>query len=637
MLTLSDLVDGRPDLRLRWLDPVQARTHSGTGVTEVVILPAKMRIINAIGAPAPGAVVLVTVPGGRDDAAVLVQLVDYLDGCDAAALVLRVPGRDVPVGAGVRERAVRVGLPLLTTTADAEWAGINEFLQSRRAAAAERQVERLDGLLGALPAQLTDAHALNGITGRLAAALEADVAVGSAERGVLSAAPDTASNPASHLVGTAGDHLPGVAGHTRKVQVIGAGDGMTLAVASRGAFDVGALDLIHHAARLIGLYEQARHHHRSAVLGPRSASQAATQLLLGAEAVKGQIVANAIAPELMDTEEVRIRVIDTGGADREDTLRWCERKLHGRALVSPCPGKPAQIIVITPAGHEQRVASELRGMIGRWDGLLMGESGPYSLNDSGAAYAEAAQALRAAGHTAGRISTGARPKLATLLPSGPAYTWARALLGPLLRPEHRQLLQTLPAGCSFKPSEASRGLGIHRNTLRQRMSRASRLLRLDLTRVNDRVLVLLAVEILAAPAPARMPIPPIPVFDLCDLLTLEEEMVRDWADGLLRPLRSDRRDLLRTLGAWLENDLSVRRTARDLDVSEATVRNHIGDAFALTGIGAGTEANGAGNPDVVTLADIGIAAYLLTGRPMLAQRRPADTAPSGHPHVTPPR
>ncbi|MFD0852591.1 helix-turn-helix domain-containing protein, partial [Actinomadura adrarensis] len=48
-----------------------------------------------------------------------------------------------------------------------------------------------------------------------------------------------------------------------------------------------------------------------------------------------------------------------------------------------------------------------------------------------------------------------------------------------------------------------------------------------------------------------------------------------------RPLRDDRRNLLRTLSAWLGNDTHTESTARELGISPITVRNHVRAAVPL--------------------------------------------------------
>lgn len=59
--------------------------------------------------------------------------------------------------------------------------------------------------------------------------------------------------------------------------------------------------------------------------------------------------------------------------------------------------------------------------------------------------------------------------------------------------------------------------------------------------------------------------------------------IRTWAETLLAPLGADRRDLRRTLWAWLDHDGRVKAVAADLNLSEVTVRNHLRTVEDLTG------------------------------------------------------
>jgi hypothetical protein len=328
-------------------------------------------------------------------------------------------------------------------------------------------------------------------------------------------------------------------------------------------------------------------------------------------------VANTIHRELMDTEDVVVRIIDTGSHEREPTLQLCERTFHDRALVSPCPGKDCQIILITPTRVDDSVEADLRKLIGSRSWLLMGESLPYPLQDSGAGYREASEAVRHAARSPERISVGAEPKFAPLLPGNEARAWAQALLAPLLEaPEHEHLLNTLPTGLSFKGSEAAKGLGIHRNTLRNRLDRAAGLLGLDFNQLNDRVLVLLAINILALPAPPGG-FTTVRARQLSDLMTANADAIKNWAQHRLRVLESDPRDLLGTVRVWLEKNLSVRETAQALGLSAATVRTYTGDASVMLGMDTTTKVVSVHDTDVVSIADIYIASHLLTGKPEL--------------------
>ncbi|MFF3908530.1 helix-turn-helix domain-containing protein [Streptomyces sp. NPDC001848] len=584
--------------------------------------------------PAPGTLALVT-PGGELDqraVAALDHLLRDLKQRRASGLALHSPGRVPAIPPGIRTLAQRLQLPLLVTTADSEWAGINEDLQQQRALIAERQVEQLEALLNALPSQLANPEAASRIVRWLSEALEADVAAGSHERGVFTAAPESQSNLARSLVG--GDSAAGAdeAEHTQLVQILGADDGALLAVASRRAFESTAGKLIRHAAKLLGLCEQARLEHeaaRSAVLAPRAVHQAATQLLFGGEVLKAQVIAGLISPALMDTDLVRVRIIDTGGQARDPHLQWCLQHMGRRSLVSPCPGKDQHIIVVTPTRADTEVQSDLDQLISARQGLAMGVSTPYPLDAAGAGYAEAAHAVLVAAHAPERVAVGAEPKIAPLLPRNKAWAWAQGLLAPLLKPEHKLLLQTLPTGLSYKPIEASKALGIHRNTLRGRLSRAGSLLGLELNSVNNRILLLLAFNILALPAPDDFTLEPAP--DFAELIVAAGDTVQEWAERRLRKLHSDpqNRDLLTTVCAWLENDLSIPATAQALGVSDPTVRNHIKAASKQLGMDTNAREIGVHDTDVVTIADVGIAAFLVTGRPMLGRRQYAQSSAAG--------
>ncbi|MET7852618.1 helix-turn-helix domain-containing protein [Streptomyces avermitilis] len=627
MPTLGYLTTERPELRLRFLDPATARIHSSTRVTEVAAVPLAQAIPQAHAFPTPGTLALVTLAAevNAQTTVALKQLLNYLKQRRASGLVLHSASSEPHVPLSVRQQAVHLQLPLLTTTAGAEWAEANGHLQQRRAQFAERQVAHLDGLLSSLPLQFADQGAGDRIVAWLADALDVDVVVDAAERGTLSAAPDETANLA-HAVLRGTPDAENVE-HSQRVQIYGMDDKAVLCVASGRAFDDCASRLIRHAAKLLGLCEQARRDHHAAVIAPRSVRQAATQLFLSGNVVVGQVVANTILPALMDTPDTRVRVIDTGVQDREPTLQWCERHLRG-ALVSPCPGKAKQIIVITPTKQDGSIAAALRQMIGGRPGHLMGESTPQPLAASGTGYQEAAQAVRHAARSPERISVGAEPKFAPLLPRAAAQAWAQALLAPLLASEHQELLHTLPTGLSFKPTEAARGLGIHRNTLRQRLTRAGNLLGLDLNLLNDRVLVLLALDILALPAPPEGH-PAVPAPDFTSLMNSEAEEARGWAEQRLRPLKADQRLLLRTVCVWLECNLSVREAAQALGLSEATVRHHTNDASIMLGMDATTTTISVHDTDVVTIADVCFAAYLLTGTPALRQpHRTAEQRPA---------
>lgn len=619
------------------------------------------------------------------------HLIRLLARRKASGLVIGTPGHDLAtLPEAVLTAANRLQLPLLATSAEsAAWSDVNADLRLRRAEFAERQVAHLDGLLNRLPARLADPTAVRRIADWLSVALEAEVLVSSTRRGVLAAVPDGAPAGLAHAVitgahraqhgahatphatshadahatwhGAATPPEPGApAGtmHTRIVPVFPAApavpaassassapgapgargfpadaDEVRLAIASHTPFDSAGTALIQHAAKLLGLCDQARREDQATTQTPRAVRHAAFQLLMRGETVLAQVVYTGAAQALLDTETARVYVVDTGPQEREATLSWCERALAEQAIVSACPGKPKHILILDPVRESDRVETVLKEMIAAREGHLMGQSRLHPLAETAVGYLEALTAVGDAAGTPHRVRLGgSRAKFAPLLPRREAKAWAAALMSPLLDDfpgrgdERKLLLETLPTALSFKHTEAAGGLGVHRNTVTQRLNRAGKILSLDLRgSANDRVLTLLALDILALPDPETCPAAGVPGHSRApDFAALMAAAVEDggptaWAEERLRPVREDQRGLVETLCVWLETDLSTRETARALGLSEATVRNHTRDAAALLGMDFSTRTVGITDTDVVTVADIALALHVLLGRPALAQ------------------
>ncbi|MFE7763749.1 helix-turn-helix domain-containing protein [Streptomyces sp. NPDC057438] len=683
MPTLDYLINERQRLRLRFLQPGHASRYGATRVTEVVThpLPDPPHPPGDLAVDAPadsGTLFLVTLstPGPtRAHLRALDHLIRLLARRKAAGLVIGTPGHVLStLPEAVLTAANRLELPLLATSAEtAAWGRVNEDLRLRRAEFAERQAARLDGLLNRLPARLADPTAARRIADWLSVTLEAEVLVSSARRGVLAAVPDSAPAGLAHAVITAahgaqhGAHgaqhsaqhamrlgaetppepgAPGGALHTRIVPVSpgapaapGApgfpadADEVRLALASRTPFDSAGTALIQHAAKLLGLCDQARREHQAGTQTPRAVRHAAFQLLMRGETVLAQVVYTGAAQALLDTETARVYIVDTGPQEREATLSWCERALAEQAIVSACPGKPKHILILDPVRESDRVETVLKEMIAARDGHLMGQSRLHPLAETAVGYLEALTAVGDAAGTPHRVRLGgSKAKFAPLLPRREAKAWAAALMSPLLDDfpgrgdERKLLLETLPTALSFKHTEAAGGLGVHRNTVTQRLTRAGKILSLDLRgSANDRVLTLLALDILALPdpdTPSDADVPDhsrAPDFAALMAAAAEDGGPTAWAEERLRPVRADQRGLVETLCVWLETDLSTRATARALGLSEATVRNHTRDAAALLGMDFSTRTVGITDTDVVTVADIALALHVLLGRPALTQ------------------
>ncbi|MGW0844912.1 helix-turn-helix domain-containing protein [Streptomyces sp. NPDC002787] len=644
------MINERPALRLRFLQPGHASRYGATRVTDVVARPVT-EPPHPLGDSSfeNGTLFLVTLDTpqlSRTGVQTLDHLIRLLARDKAAGLVLNTPGHDLrTLPEATLAAANRLQLPLLATSAETTaWDHVNEDLRLRRAQFAERQVAHLDGLLNRLPARLADPTAVRRIVDWLSVALDAEVLVSSVRRGVLAAAPDSAPAGLAHAVIT-GAHeatpgapgttpgAPGGAMHTRIVSISPGGDDEArLAIASHTPFDSAGTTLVQHAAKLLGLCDQARREHQTRVETPRAVRHAAFQLLMRGETVLAQVVYTGAAQALLDTDTARVFVVDTGPQEREETLSWCERALAEQAIVSACPGKPKHILILDPVRDSDRVETVLKDMIAARQGHLLGQSRPHPLAETAVGYLEALTAVGDAAGTPHRIGLGgSKAKFAPLLPRREARAWAAALMSPLLDAfpgrgdERKLLLETLPTALSFKHTEAAGGLGVHRNTVTQRLNRAGKILSLDLRgSANDRILVLLALDILALPhppGPAGMPAPAEEAPDFAALMAAgaADGGPRAWAEERLGAVRADQRDLVGTLCAWLENNLSTKETARALGLSEATVRNHTRDAATLLGMDFSTKMVGITDTDVVTVADIALALHVLLGRPALTQ------------------
>ncbi|MGV9425156.1 helix-turn-helix domain-containing protein [Streptomyces sp. NPDC003656] len=144
----------------------------------------------------------------------------------------------------------------------------------------------------------------------------------------------------------------------------------------------------------------------------------------------------------------------------------------GAALGSPLTDLARDVVrVLVPGGREPEPQP----------GWTLGVSAPAQPADWSAADAQAARALaRARATRTALVRHGARPGLADLVPPADAEAHARALLAPLAAGP--ALAETLRAWLSLHGSwdRTAVALGVHRNTVRQRIARCATLLGADL-------------------------------------------------------------------------------------------------------------------------------------------------------------
>ncbi|MFE6938391.1 helix-turn-helix domain-containing protein [Streptomyces chartreusis] len=539
-----------------------------------------------------GSLVLVTGtaplhPRGRTTAA-LDRLLQRMAGDPGAGLVVSAPsGARRPLPAAVVDRAHRLSVPVFVTTAPAvRWREFQVGIQQSRLIAAERSAFQLSSLVQELPAQLADARAMQRIADWLARALDCQVLVSEPER-VLAASPATAAEQLAQAIirqsvdGIRPEALSGP--HTQLISLAPASAADTvLAVARRTPFDEADLRLLRHAAKLLGLVDQAHREYRAASDASHAARSAAFELLLAGEVDKARRVMANLAPGLLETETARVFVVETQQAQRGPAARRCSTAVGRQALVVPDPRDNRRILMVHPIRSDEDTGAEVSAELTRLVAALgppssLGGSGVFSMTLLADALHEAITAQRFAAFQPDSVALSVHGSdLVSLLPQAEAQTWARSLLHPLMRDETQweSMRETLPAALAYPYTVAARRLRLHRNTVMRRTSRAGELLRMDFASISDRIAVALAMELVTQREDSASPQltgsqPP----SLAGLLKTPQ--VHAWAQTLVRPVQADRRDLQSTALAWLTFDTHVEPAARALGLSEVTVRSHL--------------------------------------------------------------
>ncbi|MEU3028199.1 PucR family transcriptional regulator ligand-binding domain-containing protein [Streptomyces incarnatus] len=275
---------------------------------------------------------------------------------------------------------------------------------------------------------------------------------GPAPTGPTGQAPTAPARPASATDTADGVHLSAYA--------LGSGEGFVLGVAA-GRREGGDHTIASVGAVLLSLLTGEHHSGAGA-----ARSSALVRLLLGA-------APQEVAP-LLDTGD------GTSGGERIVVHARPERQAPdavaaaalGTALGSPLVDLDGEVVrVLVPAGPEPAPVP----------GWTLGVSAPAGPGGWPAADAQAARALaRARATRVPLVRHGARPGLSELVPEAEAGARARALLAPLAaRPA---LVDTLRTWLSLHGSwdRTAIALGVHRNTVRQRIARGALLLGADL-------------------------------------------------------------------------------------------------------------------------------------------------------------
>ncbi|MFJ8752084.1 PucR family transcriptional regulator [Streptomyces sp. NPDC102441] len=592
MPTLGSVPTDQPELELTFAWPRNSAPHHAKKLSGVTILPLEALLESGPPRTLPaGAMVMVTgqMPfriRGRIAVAMegLLQQM-ALDEC-TGLVVCVAQGVHQPFPQSIRDMSDQIDIPLLITHAPvAPWADLHASIQKRRLVAAERRAAQFNALVQQMPAQLADPKAMQRIADWLARALDVQVLVSEPER-VLAASPPTA---AEHLVQAivrqsveSGISENPSSPHTQLISLApSAGADTFLAVARRTPFEESDLRLLRHAAKLLGLVDQARREYRVAAEASHAVRTAAVELLLDGEVDKARRVMANLAPGLLEPDTARLFVVETEPARRAVAVRYCETATAGHALVIADPRETSRILIIQPVRpgeSEESVAVELVRLVAAPGPVSsLGGSGVYSMSLLAEALHEAGTAQRFALYQPDYVALSAQDTdLVGLLSQHEAQRWARHLLGPLMQDDAQweQLRETLPTALAYPYTVAARRLALHRNTVTRRVARAAELLGMDFTVIGDRIAVGLALELVTHRELSELPA--VRLGEAPTLRTLlDAPQIHAWADTLLRPARDDRRDLLTTATAWLTFDAHLEPTARALGFSEVTVRSHI--------------------------------------------------------------
>jgi DNA-binding CsgD family transcriptional regulator len=368
--------------------------------------------------------------------------------------------------------------------------------------------------------------------------------------------------------------------HLRLVRVDrgGAEPAAVLAVRRAAPFGPAASTVVARTAQALALLLTARASAEAGYRLERATADlrlAILQLLMVEETVSARRVAAGFWPGLLDTDTAVVHVVETDPDRRDRLARDCREATREQALVVRCPARDGHVIVVAPRDD---TGEELRAVIARHPGALLGGSVRQSLVRTATAYGQAVSALAVARVRPGRTAVYAeRTRPERLMDPAELRAWTARILRPLDGLAHHtraELLATARLGLEFTAVDAAKILGVSRNTVRARMDRVAALLGADFTDLTVRATAHLALNAEAgAPHSAARETGRPEQPRLTDLLT--GPALRAWAGGLLARLDPDPRNLRRTLRTWIAAGGNAERTALALGLHPQTVREHL--------------------------------------------------------------
>ncbi|MFF4259225.1 helix-turn-helix domain-containing protein [Streptomyces sp. NPDC001663] len=355
-----------------------------------------------------------------------------------------------------------------------------------------------------------------------------------------------------------------------------------LAVSRATPFDRRTADIVTHTAQVVELLLRARESTAAGRRLERATSDlrlAILQLLMVEDTVSARRVAAGLWPGLLDTDTACVYVLEGCAEERDRIAEDCLDATEEQALVVRCPAVDAHVIVVTP---RDAAADQLRSLVGRRPGTILGGSAPHTLARTATAYGQAVSALAVARFRPDKQAVYAeRTHPERLMDPAALHRWTAHVLRPLDTLAHHtraELLATTRLGLEFTAVNAAKVLGVSRNTVRARMERVEALLHADFSDLTARAVVHLALN--AQIGLAEQPHPTAGTDTaqprLADLLA--GPALHTWAGDLLARLDADARDLRRTLRTWIAAGGNAERTAQTLGVHAQTVREHVRSA-----------------------------------------------------------
>ncbi|OKI46814.1 helix-turn-helix domain-containing protein [Micromonospora sp. CB01531] len=301
-------------------------------------------------------------------------------------------------------------------------------------------------------------------------------------------------------------------------------------------------------------------------------------LMAGDVALARRMTASDVPPLLGD-ERVRVYLLHCPPADRDRLARAYQDTsgYHGPGLMVHCPSFREHLICPiaenSGAGGHLDLDSVLRRLVRENSSYALGASRLHPLDATAAAYGEALHALAVARNSPERVAAyRGQPSLVHLLPRQAAVVWARAYVAPL-HAVPKLTLDITRLALTFPRSAVARLLNIGRNTVAAHCRRAEEALGLDLSDVQARATLDLALSLSSlqssvqlGPGDTQQAAP-----SLSELFGTRPATT--WAETFLRPLRdAEHRDLHRTVRSWIEANTDGQQTAAQLGLSRNTVR-----------------------------------------------------------------